>query len=144
LKDGTPVLAVIVEKVEPLPILNDRPGKRRFADLPRTGHEDKLPLQIFFDRGSEVAGNVLHEAILQFGQPNVYLCVCLPKPGTVACFAAALATKVIDGQSTSSPGPISSPFRARKSAAVPFETATASAVPVSSAKRRLTQHEPLA
>src|SRR5205823_11546149 len=44
--------------------------------------------------------------------------------------AAAVATNVIDGQRTSSPGPMPSAFSARKSAAVPFETATASVVPV--------------
>src|SRR2546422_2504602 len=43
---------------------------------------------------------------------------------------AAVATNVIDGQRTSSPGPMPSALSARNSAAVPFETATASAVPV--------------
>src|SRR6266850_4136724 len=43
--------------------------------------------------------------------------------------AAAVATNVIDGQRTSSPGPMPSAFRARNSAAVPLQTATASAVP---------------
>src|SRR2546428_7655543 len=47
--------------------------------------------------------------------------------------AAAVATNVIEGQRTSSPGPTSEAFSARNRAAVPFETATASLVPVSSA-----------
>src|SRR5207302_7365830 len=48
--------------------------------------------------------------------------------------AAAVATKVMEGTRTSSPGPMPIAFRARKSAAVPFETATASFVPVRSAQ----------
>src|SRR2546426_12015367 len=48
--------------------------------------------------------------------------------------AAAVATKVIEGHSTSSPGPIPSAFKARNRAAVPFETAMASDVPLRSAK----------
>ena len=43
--------------------------------------------------------------------------------------AAAVATKVRDGTSTSSPGPMPSAFSARNSAVVPLETATASRVP---------------
>src|SRR5262249_36704611 len=48
--------------------------------------------------------------------------------------AAAVATNVSEGQSTSSPGPMPRARKARNSAAVPLETATASAVPVISAK----------
>src|SRR6266850_790023 len=48
--------------------------------------------------------------------------------------AAAVATNVIEGHKTSSPGPIPRAFRARNRAAVPFETAIASVVPLSSAK----------
>src|SRR5262245_20445760 len=44
--------------------------------------------------------------------------------------AAAVATNVSAGTRTSSPGPMPSPFRVRKSAAVPLQTATASVVPV--------------
>src|SRR5712671_1193565 len=48
--------------------------------------------------------------------------------------AAAVATNVRDGQSTSSPEPIPRLFRASISAAVPLQTATASVVPLSLAK----------
>src|SRR4030095_2289374 len=43
--------------------------------------------------------------------------------------AAAVATNVSDGTSTSSPGPMPSAFSVRNSAAVPLETATPSLVP---------------
>src|SRR6185369_15775542 len=48
--------------------------------------------------------------------------------------AAAVATNVRDGTRTSSPAPMQRAFNARNNAAVPLDTATASAVPVIFAK----------
>src|SRR5262245_15786975 len=48
--------------------------------------------------------------------------------------AATVATNVKEGTNTSSPAPMPSAFSARNSAAVPFDTATASVVPATFAK----------